>query len=172
MGTDSPPSADAPLAGCAGDGLSPDARMAARGEDAEWFRRLPPDAQEEYRALWRDANDRASARAVMRKRSFGSGALRGAVVFLITHLMFGYAGVVGILAAVAVGSLLGLLWTGLNAGPMKSCVSAGPVYAAVWFATNTAGAPTYLVFFAMLIAMPLGAVAGTSYEFRQGDGQE
>ena len=152
--------------------LAPDARMASRGEDAEWFRRLSPAAQEEYRAHWRRTGERIVARHDTRRRSFGFGAVRGSVVFLVTHLMFGYAGIVGILVAVAAGALLGLLWTWFDAGPMKSCVSAGPVYAAVWLATNTAGAPPYLVFFAMLIAMPLAAAAGTTREFRQGDGLE
>ncbi|MCE9636174.1 MAG: hypothetical protein K8T90_10765 [Planctomycetes bacterium] len=172
MGTVLPPSTEAPLADPPCDGLAPDVRMAARGEDAEWFRRLPPAMQDEIRARRREADGRVVARHDTRRRSFGSGALRGGAVFLLTHLMFGYAGIVGILVAVTVGALLGLVWTWFDAGPMKSCISAGPVYATVWLATNSAGAPVYLVFFAMLIAMPFAAVAGTSREFRQGDGLE
>jgi hypothetical protein len=161
-----------PLAVMPASGAAPDVRMAATGEESEWFRQLSPALQDEYRAKWAATAGRHVERRTTWRRSFGRGALRGGVVFLLTHLMFGFGGGAGIAAAAAVGALLGVAWKFINAGPMRSALTAAPIYACVWLATTPTLALFPLLCFATLLVMAFSAAAGQSREFRQGDGEE
>lgn len=151
---------------------APDAQMAACGESAEWFRNLPPDAQAEYRERWAATESRGDERARKRTGSFGWGALRGTVVLLVAHAMFGYGGLPGFLTAAAAGAAVGIVWTLLDAGPVQCLLTAGPVYAFVWFAFAPDPRLVFILAFAELIVMPLAAVAGYAREFRVADDEE
>lgn len=173
MGTARPEDAPPPLAVLSpAVGGAPDVRMASTGEESEWFRRLPPAMQDEYRAKWAQVARRHDERNATRVRSFGRGALRGAVVFLLTHAMFGFGGWVGLLGATLAGGGLGAAWAFMNAGPMRSALTAAPIYACVWMATTPSIYLFPLLCFATLIVMGLAAGAGQTREFRQGDGEE
>jgi hypothetical protein len=135
-GMDSAPADDSPPIGAFPQSrAAPDERMAATGVDAEWFQRLSPKLQQEYRDRWDAAVERDRERHRTRLRSFAWGAGRGALAFLVTHLMFGGIGWELLYVPLA-GALLGLAWTWFDFGPMKSLISAGPVYALVYMAAD------------------------------------
>lgn len=174
MATDRPVEAAPPPPAIASEptGPGPDARMAACGADAVWFRSLPPKVQDEYRARWAGVAARGVARTVKRRGSYKWGALRGGSVFLATHLMFGFGGFTGIGAAVLVGAALGVLWVWLECGPLVCAVASAPVYAAVWLPFLPTSKLMPILCFASLMVMSLSAAAGQMREFRQGDGEE
>lgn len=174
MEADRPEAAAPPLPAISSEptGTGPESRMAACGEDAVWFRNLPPAVQDEYRARWAGDAARVVERRVRRKGSYRWGALRGAVVFLVTHLMFGFGGLAGDAVAALAGAALGALWVAFDCGPIACAVVAAPVYAAVWFPFMPTPKLVPMLCFAALMVMSLSAAAGHMREFRRGDGIE
>jgi hypothetical protein len=144
-----------------------------RREDAEWYRNLPPALQDEYRRLWDAEIARRVQRVERRRRLYWRGAASGALVFVVTHLMFGFGGLAGIGAALVVGAALGAVWELWDAGPMKCAVSAVAIYTPVWLSSGAGtGAGRFLApvwGLAAVIVMSLGGVAGTLRELHRDD---
>lgn len=143
-----------------------------RREDADWFRALPPVTQDEFRARWRAADDRAVRRESARRRSFVHGGMRSAAVFVLTQAIFGFGGFTGLAVAAAAGALLGVLWTLFDAGPIRCLASAAPVYVGVWFAFSPTTRMVAALFSSVLTVMVLAALAGYVREWRVSDGVE
>lgn len=150
---------------------APDARMAAHGEDAEWFRRLPPHVQEEYRARWRAAAARGAERRAGRKLSVGRAALRGAVAFAVTQAMFGGSWV-GLAVAPVVGAVLGLVWLLTRAGPLVHAATGGPLWFFLALAFQPDGNGQILLLFGFAFHAGLCSMLAQVAEWKRSDGEE
>ena len=84
-------------------------------EDADWFQRLPPTVQDEFRARWRqDVID--AARYEARMRRYGRRSLvEGAAVMVFMQLIT-WPGLWRVAVAVAVGAAMGWAWHRAKAG--------------------------------------------------------
>ena len=143
-----------------------------RGEDAEWFQRVAPDVQDEYRAVWAAKDARHVARTELRQRSFVQGAIRGAAVFFVTDLMFGSGGLGAHVGAAVLGALVGTLWVKFRAGLFAHVVSGLVPWAlyAVCFVHDVLG--TFLLFFGMVLHAGLCGMMFHARDAHVGLGEE
>lgn len=91
-------------------------------EDEDWFRRLPPQAKEEFREVWRvrggKENHWLERSAVMRNRVFFEAMLVVAVPVTLGSLLQGLAA--PIVWAIPCGLATGAVWRRVEAGQILS----------------------------------------------------
>ena len=150
---------------------APDARMAARGEDAEWFRRLPRDVQDEYRARWRTDATRAHERRAGRNVSVWHGIARAAAAFALTQAMFGGSWL-GFALAPLLGAFVGVLWRVFRAGPLLHVAIGAPLWFAYALAFQPGSSSRILLLFGFAFHAGLCHIIAQIREWRMSDGEE
>ena len=88
-------------------------------QDEEWFKRLPPAAQDETRKAWDEEKARVTRRETFAKTTRTRSMLQGAGVFLFTETAVAIVTLPHTIAAVIVGAGVGWWWHRIGAGRMR-----------------------------------------------------
>lgn len=149
--------------------------LAARGEDAAWFRGLTEAQQGEFRRRWADADVRAGARDAKRHVSVGRMMLRAFVVFALCHgfgALLGVGDVWSFATACVAGVVVGAIWSVFDMGGYAAMTVSLPVS----FLITVAFVPTLAgIFYGIvggLIVGPSTYAATIVRDLRRTDGTE
>ena len=140
-------------------------------EDADWFQRLPPAAQEEMRHRWKEANARGRRRVGLAKSTRKRSMTQGALLFFFTETFCAMPSWPHTVAAVLVGAALGALWHRIGADRFRCMLTAALPYAVLRVAfpgdSATAAAIFAVVGFPMLLSF--AALIGYDRERRRAE---
>ena len=144
-------------------------------ENEEWFRNLPPKAQEEMRARWLAAAKRDGARVQLVRETLARSIQQGVVVFAVNEFVFAPLWLPHLLAALVVGAATGAIWFHIGAGRFRCGTTVIAPYALLrvfGYAANTdAQLVTYLIWCVLGFAsiVTLSMIAGFVRERRVAD---
>jgi hypothetical protein len=147
-------------------------------EDADWFRRLPKEAQEDMRRRWAEDDVRNARRGILAKTTRERSMTQAAVLFFLVETGIAIPSVLHSLAAIAVGAAVGFHWHRAAAGRflcMTTCVLPFLVLRAVFGAIDSRDQPEATAVLAaagLAVLLTLTAVVGFLRERRRDDDVE
>ena len=143
-------------------------------EDEEWFQRLPPAAQREYREQRLKGDARIEERKGFARTTRTRAMTTAGLIFFFIETCCAIPSVGHSVAAVIAGTALGALWHRIGAGRMQCMVTAVPPYAAlrIAFASDSFLATAVFGMFGLLLMLSVCGIAGFARETRRADDLE
>lgn len=140
-------------------------------QDEEWFQRLPPAAQDEYRARWKAGEERGLSRERLAKDTLKRSIAQGAGVFLFTETCCAVPSWGHSAAAIVVGAALGALWNKIGAGRFRCMTTSVLPYAAlrIVFQSGSYLATTIFAVLGLPMLLSVTAIVGFVRERRRAD---
>jgi hypothetical protein len=143
-------------------------------EARPWFLRLPPAAQEEYRARWKAGDERGVRREKLVKDTLRRSVAQGAGTFVFTETCCAVPSWGHSAAALLVGAALGVLWHRIGAGRFRCMTTSVLPYAALRVAFVSDSFLTTAVFgmLGLLMLLSVTGLVGFVRERRRADDQD